>query len=362
MAMHSDATAIIAHCSAWILELQRSDGAIMWLPSGIFDPWNHTESAMALAAAGHLDAARRAYDHLIAIQRDDGALPGQCGASAPMDASNTRLLAAQAQPLVDTNFTGYCALGVWHLYQISGDAADLQRYAPLIDAAMAFVLAHQSEHGEIAWRAREPGETLEDVDALRSGNCALYKSLEAAVLIRKALGRPAADLVQARQVLGRALLQRPDRFDRTWPPKSRYAMDWYYPVLCGLLQGEAARAHLLARREAFIDDGLGCRCVADQPWTTVAETCELALALLALGEKRRAQTLLGWCQPLRADAGGYFMGWQSEEQIIWPMERPSWTAAAMVLAQDALHRISPASAVPCGALTAAATAPVMARS
>ncbi len=353
---------IIAHCTRWILQIQQRDGAIPWLERGIFDPWNHTESAMALAAAGHLDAARAAYDHLRAIQRTDGALPGQCGASAPMDADNRRLMAAKAQSLVDTNFTGYCALGVWHLYQVSGDKADLERYAPLVDAAMAFVLAHQSEHGEIAWRAREKDETLDDVDALRSGNCALYKSLEAAALIRAVLGQPAHELVQARLALGHALVQRPERFDRTWPAKDGYAMDWYYPVLCGVLDGEAARAHLLARRDDFIDNGLGCRCVTDQPWTTVAETCELALALLALGERLRAQTLLSWCVPLRADDGGYYMGWQSVEQIIWPMERPSWTAAAMVLAQDALHQLSPAASVPCGALApAAATTPAIAR-
>ena len=354
--MSSAPHSIIEHCARWILRLQRPDGAILWLESGIFDPWNHTESAMALAAAGHVDAARAAYDHLIAIQRDDGALPGQCGASVPLDAANRRLMADQSQNLVDTNFTGYCALGVWHLYQVSGDAADLQRYASLVDAAVGFVLAHQSRHGEIAWRAREKGEALEDVDALRSGNCALYKSLQAAICIRRSLGRPATELEQARMALGHALRNRPDRFDRTWPSKAGYAMDWYYPVLCGLLSGDEARAHLLARRDDFIDDGLGCRCVTDEPWTTVAETAELALALLALGERQRAQTLLSWCAPLRAQEGGYFMGWQSQEDIIWPMERPSWTAAAMVLAQDALHHISPAASVPCGALTPAASA------
>ena len=350
--MSPDPRQTITHCTGWIARLQGADGAISWLPGGIFDPWNHTESAMALAAAGHLDAARRAYDHLLAIQRGDGALPGQCGASVPLDKQNRHLLADQAKALVDTNFTGYCALGIWHLYRASGERRDLERYAPLVERAMDFVLSHQSEHGEIAWRAREPGEALADVDALRSGNCALYKSLEAAALIFETLGRPAADLRQARQRIGEALRRKPERFDRSWPPKDTYAMDWYYPVLCGLKDGDEARAHLLARRDDFIDAGLGCRCVSDQPWTTVAETCELALALLAIGERVRAQTLLGWCQPLRADEGGYYMGWQSEEQIVWPEERPSWTAAAMVLALDALHQISPAARVPCGALGA----------
>ncbi len=357
------AQAIITHCADWIEEIQKPNGAIAWLPRGIFDPWNHTESAMALAAAGRLDAARLAYAHLADIQRTDGAMPGECGASAPLDKQNRHLLAHKATPLVDTNFTAYCALGVWHLYTISGDIADLRRFVPMVDAAMAFVLRHQSSHGEIAWRAQEDGEVLDDIDALRSGNCSLYKSLEAAILIRRSLGRPAGELELARERLGQALRDKPERFDRTWPAKDNFAMDWYYPVLCGLLQGEAARAHLRARRDEFIDHGLGCRCVHDQPWTTVAETCELAMALLALGERDKAKTLLQWCAPLRDERGGYAMGWQSEEHIVWPDERPSWTAAAMVLAQDALHQFSAGHMVLCGALNPAdATAPVNAQS
>jgi MMP endo-(1,4)-3-O-methyl-alpha-D-mannosidase len=341
----------LTHCTNWILQVQRKDGSIPWLDRGIFDPWNHTESAMALAVAGHLDAARQAYQYLCDIQRSDGALPGQCGASVPMDAQNRHLVAGKAKPLIDTNFTGYCALGVWHLYQISHDPADLERFSPLVNAAMEFVLTHQSQHGEIAWRAVETGEVLADVDALRTGNCSLYKSMEAAILIHQTLGRPTDALQQARACLGHALRHMPERFDRTWAPKSNFAMDWYYPVLCGLFDGHEAREHLLARRGEFIDDGLGCRCVTEQPWTTVAETCELAMALMAIDEKVRAKTLLSWCAPLRDDRGGFAMGWQSEEQIIWPDERPSWTAAAMVLALDAVHEMSPASQVLCGVLS-----------
>ncbi len=357
-----DVNATLSHCADWILQIQRADGSIPWLERGIFDPWNHTESAMALAVAGHLDAARAAYAHLGDIQRADGALPGQCGASVPMDAQNRHLVAGKAKPLIDTNFTAYCALGVWHLYQLSGDRADLERFAPLVEAAMGFVLAHQSEHGEIAWRACDPGEVLADVDALRTGNCSIYKSLEAAALIRQALGRSGSIYLEARRRIGAALRHRPERFDRTWAPKSNFAMDWYYPVFCGLLDGQEARAHLLARRGEFIDDGLGCRCVTEQPWTTVAETAELAMALIAIGEVVRAQTLLSWCAPLRDDRGGFAMGWQSEEQIIWPDERPSWTAAAFVLALDAMHEITPANRVLCGRLIPdAATAPMTAQ-
>ncbi|MCF6292971.1 MAG: hypothetical protein L3J04_06205, partial [Robiginitomaculum sp.] len=59
--------------------------------------------------------------------------------------------------------------------------------------------------------------------------------------------------------------------------------------------------------------------------------------------EKRAKELMQTIKSLRADNGGYWMGWQSQEDIFWPMERPSWTAAAVILALDALHNISPAS-------------------
>ncbi len=342
---------MLTSCRDRILALQAKSGAIRWIDSGIFDPWNHTESAMALCAAGAVDAARKAYDYLVHIQRSDGALPGQCGASVPLDKDNAHLLADQAKPLIDTNFTGYCALGIWHLYCATCDVNDLKRYADLVIAAMDFVLAHQSPHGDIAWRAKEDHETLEEVDALRSGNCALYKSLHAAQLICEKLDLPHDHYRAAQSAIGEALRHKPERFDRTWPAKDRYAMDWYYPVLTGVIDGQEACSHLAARQDEFIDHGLGCRCVSDQPWTTVAETCELALALIAIDRKDEARTLLQWVTPLHDERGGFAMGWQSQEQIIWPQERPSWTAAAYILAHDALNPDSRTGTLLAGALT-----------
>jgi len=58
-------------------------------------------------------------------------------------------------------------------------------------------------------------------------------------------------------------------------------MDWFYPILTGVVQASAAHQRILARWETFVEEGFGCRCVSDEPWVTVAESCELTLALLA---------------------------------------------------------------------------------
>ena len=38
-----------------------------------------------------------------------------------------------------------------------------------------------------------------------------------------------------------------------------------------------------------------------------------------------------------------YMGWQYEENIFWPDERPSWTAAALIISADSVMNFSNAS-------------------
>jgi hypothetical protein len=82
--------------------------------------------------------------------------------------------------------------------------------------------------------------------------------------------------------------------------------------------------------------GLGIRCVSDQPWVTGAETCELALALDAIGDHSRALDLFEQVHHLRDPSGGYWTGWQFANGKHFPNEQSSWTSAAVILAADAL--------------------------
>jgi hypothetical protein len=119
-------------------------------------------------------------------------------------------------------------------------------------------------------------------------------------------------------------------------------MDWYYPVLTGVVRGRAARAQLARRWDAFVVDGRGCRCVADRPWVTTAETCELVLALDACGETEAAWRMFADIQFLRQDDGSYQEGWVFPQDVHWPGRTPPWTAGAVLLAAEALEATSPA--------------------
>jgi hypothetical protein len=212
--------------------------------------------------------------------------------------------------------------------------------APVVEKAIRFVVGLQSDHGEIDWAVDTHGKPKHD--ALVTGCSSIYKSLECAINIFTTLGEPKTHWVEARERLGLALRRHPERFDRTWESKARYSMDWFYPILTGVLNRQEGLARINSRWDEFVEKGMGCRCVADEPWVTVAESCELTLALLAVGDHARAVELYSWLHQWRDDAGVYWTGYQFAEDLLWPEEKPTWTAGAILLAADALTEHTPA--------------------
>ncbi len=314
----------------FLLETQEASGEIPWFEGGHSDPWDHVEAAMGLSIGGEYDAAVRAYRWLAQTQLEDGSWwAGYRGHE--VDNGERR----------ETNFVAYFATGVWHHFLISEDRDFLAEMWPTVERAIGFVLILQTGHGDIHWAISADGSARED--ALVTGCSSIYKSLECAHNIAVTLGHDRPQWLDARMRLGDALRNKPERFDRTWESKSRYSMDWFYPVLTGVVQGREARDRLAARWDSFVEDKLGCRCVSDEPWVTVAESCELVMALLAAGDHARAVELYSWLHQWRLEDGAYWTGYQFALDITWPDEKPTWTAGAIMLAADALTEYSPAS-------------------
>ncbi len=307
----------------YILGLQRESGEIPWFEGGHTDPWDHVESAMGLAVGGEHEAARRAYAWLRERQLPDGSWWAAYRGET-VDIPRRR----------ETNFVAYVATGVWHQYLVTGDRAFLTGMWPMVERAIGFVLSLQTRHGEIHWAVDREGEPM--CDALLTGCSSIYKSLECALNIAAALGEARPAWERGRAALGVALRRKPERFDRSWASKSRYSMDWFYPVLAGVYRGREARERLASRWDEFVEQDLGCRCVQEEPWVTVAETCELVMALLAAGDQHRAVEVYSWLHQWRSADGAYWTGYQFAEDLLWPEEQPTWTAAAILLAADAL--------------------------
>ena len=320
----------LRYTAEYIARVQTPDGAIPWFPGGILDPWDHVEAAMGLSVAGRLAEAEAAYQWLGRMQRADGAWFAGYRCDKVVDGTRA-----------ETNFVAYVATGVWHHYLISGDRRFLAKHWDTVRRAIDFVLTLQAPTGEIYWALDT--RTGVNKDALVTGCSSIYKSLECAALVAETLGEDSSRYRAARAALGHALRDRQDRFDRTWESKARYSMDWFYPVLTGVATGSTARARLASRWDTFVEPGLGCRCVADQPWVTVAETCELVLACLAAGNPQQGARLFRDLARFQAEDGSWWTGYAFVDDLHWPDERPTWTAGAVLLAADALNCTTPAA-------------------
>ena len=308
----------VALTASSIAAVQEPSGAIPWFRGGQTDVWDHVESAMALTAAGRRTEADRAYGWMLSTQRVDGSWPIRIDRGRVTDHGS------------DTNFCAYFATGIWHRWLVTADSSGLAQAWPAVKAAMGFVVALQRPRGEMAW-ARGAGG-LPVGTALLSSSSSIYLSLRCGLALAGLMGEPQPDWELAAGLLGHALRLHPEAFEQ----KDRFSMDWYYPVLAGPLAGSRARARIEQRWDDFVVTGLGARCVDDQPWVTGAETCELALALDVVGDRDRAMGMLSSMQHLRDDDGACWTGYVYADDTRWPVEQSSWTAAAMILAVDAL--------------------------
>ena len=123
--------------------------------------------------------------------------------------------------------------------------------------------------------------------------------------------------------------------------RSRFSMDWYYPILGGINSKQRIAFLVEKINDSFWVKGLGIKCVADEPWVTVAETSECSIAFKKIGEDKIALELLLNAIAIVDKKGIPYMGWQFHENIYWPEETPSWTSGACILAADANHQLTP---------------------
>jgi hypothetical protein len=308
-----------------IAAVQHADGSIGW-PDGHVDAWNHVECAMALSVCGLRREARHAYAWLASAQQPDGSWP-----VSPEDGGVEEWAA-------ESNHAAYCALGVWHELLVTGDEDFAAQMWPVVRAAVEFSIGLQTARGEIIWRRHADGSP--DGYALLTGCASMYQSLRCAIALAEHVGEPQPDWELAAALVGHAVASHSEAF----ADKSRFSMDWYYPVLGGAVRGAAAERMVKAGWDTFVVPGLGVRCVSDEPWVTAAETCELAITLDAIGQRDQALELFAQIQFLRAAEGGYWTGWQFQNERHYPNEQSSYTAAAVVLAADVLGGRGPSTA------------------
>ncbi len=320
-----ESTVDVTTMGSFIAGIQKENGEIPWSKDGKTNPWDHVESAMGLSIAGRLKEAEKAYEWMKRSQLRDGSWWTSCRNGVPEDRTK------------DTNISSYIAAGVYHHFLITGDMEFLKFMWPTVKEGIDFTISHQTGSGVIYWARNSNG--VVDPMALLTASSSIYMSLKCALAIADLLGKKRHEWKDALSKLGFAIKERPHLFNMM---KSRFSMDWYYPVLCGAVNGSDAKSRIQKSWDKFVVPGWGVRCVSDHSWTTMAETSELVLTLAAIEEYEKATIVFNWLNDKKFVDGSYWMGVTFPDGVVWPEEKTAWTTAAVLLAYDALNVLTPA--------------------
>ena len=243
----------------YIRSVQNDSGEIPWSKGGQTDNWDHIECAMALTVCGYEKEARNAFRWSANVQMEDGSWWSSYDNGKPRKDSHK-----------DPNMSAYIAVGLFHYYVATKDKVFLGYMWKTLSQAMNFILEMQGDEGQIYWNKSKTG--IIEQKALLTGSCSIYLSISCALAIASVLGINKPDWKIAREKLRTAISDKPHLFDKT---KSRYSMDWYYPVLSGIYRGERAQKRIESMWDSFVVKDWGVLCVSDSPWVTVGESSEL---------------------------------------------------------------------------------------
>jgi hypothetical protein len=242
-----------------IIATQLPSGEIPWSAGEKTDPWDHVEAAMGLVVGGYLGQARRAFYWMQTMQLADGSWFSAYRKGIPED--RTR----------ETNMSAYIAVGVFHYWLVTGDRSFLESMWDTVCRAIDFAVGtSEKQRRRNLLGHQPPGARWTPWPC----SPAPVPSIEPELCAMAIASSWACHLGWTGIRLGDAIRNRPYLFNMT---KSRFSMDWFYPVLCGAVTGEPAGRRIERQWKKYVVEGLGVRCVSDQPWVTVAESSELVL-------------------------------------------------------------------------------------
>ena len=315
----------IVHLGDFISNMQQNSGAIPSNSDGSHDPWDHLEAVMGLSTLGYINEALQGLEWMKDNQNSDGSWYNLY--------QNNQAIEKNKQ----SNFSTYISVAVWHHYLLTQDKSILEKFWDSIERGALFALNLQHSNGAIAWNVDEAG--IKDEDYLLTGCSSIAKSLECTILEKLEMK---AKLIESHASLLTAIENPAGIFDLK-KDRSRFSMDWYYPILSGITANNHLTNLVQHIKDVFLVPGIGIKCVSDEPWVTVAETSECSMALKKLGNDKLANELLLNAAAIVDGHNIPYMGWQLHEEIYWPDEKPSWTSAALILAADANNHLTSAS-------------------
>ena len=315
------------HLGKFLDEVQSVSGAIPSNQDGSHDPWDHLEAVMGLTTLGYNTQALKGLHWMSANQNQDGSWYNLYHDEKPLELNK------------QTNYASYIAVAVWHFYLLNDDINFLKSFWEPVKKGILFALSLQHSNGAITWNIDEFEKI--DEDYLVTGCSSIAKSIECAIAICQVLGHKIyeSEWKFAHSKLITALENPYEIFDLQ-KDRSRFSMDWYYPIIAGIRSKKRIASLTKKIQDSFWIEGLGIKCVLDEPWVTVAETSECSIAYKKIGKDKIASELLHNAISIVDSRGIPYMGWQFSENIYWPDETPTWTSAACILAADANNQLT----------------------
>ena len=311
----------------FIKSIQLESGAIPSNDDGSHDPWDHIESIMGLNFANEYESSKLAFNWLIKNQNQDGSWFSKYMDDIPIEKNKP------------THFAPYISVAALHFYKIFSDKEYLEYLWPSIESAINFSIKLQIQNGTIPWSV-DKNQKIEE-DFLLTGSSSILKSIECGIAISKIIKstKNLEDWNHSYELLSKAIKNPSGKFDLL-KDRKRFSMDWYYPILSGCLNDNQKFFYVDKVFKDFYIKEMGIKCVIEEPWVTVAETCEFIICLMISGRDEDAKKLLKDVINISDINGVPYMGWQYEENIFWPLERPSWTSAALIIAADSVMGLS----------------------
>jgi hypothetical protein len=308
-----------------IIAVQEREGSVPDLAGGIVEPWTHVECAMAIDAGRYIDEAKKAYEWLAGRQMPDGSWYATYQYGKPKDTYKV------------SHAISYIAVGIWHHYLVDGDLHFAREMWPCVRSAINYILEMRGPNGEIYWARDAKGEIYPSAQITSCSSS--YLSIKCAIKLGRLIGEEHREWSEANAKLRKAILNMPLPYDIVQENGgfSAFAMDWYYPALCSVINGQEAVDRIYDSWDKFIVHGKGSVCNLEKTWVTAAETSELVMSLAAQGEHKQSAMVYNWLHHMRDDDGAYWYGVAYPENEIWPLEKPTWTSAAVVLAADMLR-------------------------
>ncbi|MEL0239143.1 MAG: phenyltransferase domain-containing protein, partial [Gammaproteobacteria bacterium] len=239
--------------ASFIKDCQLESGAIVSNADGSLDPWDHCEAIMGLSTMNQFDSALKGFDWLKETQNEDGSWYAKYDDQSAIEFHKP------------THFSSYITVAAFHYFLITDDKDFLRSLWRVIEKATDFTLNYQIDDGSIYWAVDDKNNI--DKDSLITGSSSILKSLECGIAISKILNQK-NNWNDAYLKLRECIRNSPSSFDKK-KDRSNFSMDSYYPILCGALDDKDLIDSAISKTlKDFYVDGIGIKCVKNEPWVT----------------------------------------------------------------------------------------------